>query len=301
MSQFASDPELDAVESGISLSSLMTKPLEDLIQSPGMPSLYWALADRPRPFIDLTPAYDGERFLLEKEVPQLLELDSAPWTREQARVFSNELQHKLFKLAGWADRSPFGSGLSDLDDWSQQVGLAALVAQVYPDAKRALIAQGRPASQVEAMPAMQVAALHTLQSYQQTRDDLFKWTNLSYAQAYKGLDRWAIAHRSQDHMKPLSRPFTMLIPSIASVQIAQLRVDRNLDAIQCIEAIRIYTAVHGKFPAGLDQITEAPVPLDSGTGKPFSYQLEREGAIVSASYPPGASAPASRNTRFVTR
>ena len=77
--------------------------------------------------------------------------------------------------------------------------------------------------------------------------------------------------------------------------------DRNLDAIQCIEAIRIYTAVHGKFPAGLDQITEAPVPLDSGTGKPFSYQLEGEGAIVSASYPPGASCPASRNTRFVTR
>ena len=42
----------------------------------------------------------------------------------------------------------------------------------------------------------------------------------------------------------------------------------------------------GSFPAGLDQITEAPVPLDSGTGKPFSYQVEGEGAILSASYPP---------------
>ena len=179
---------------GISLSSVMTKPLEDLIQSPGMPSLYWALAGRPRPFIDLTPAYDGERFLLEQEVPQLLDLDSALWSHEKARAFRNELQHKLFKLAGWADRSPFGSGSPDLDDWSQQLGLAALVAQVYPEAKRVLIAQGRPATQVKAMPVVQVAALYTFQSYQQTRDDLFKWTNLSYPQAYKGMDRWSQSH-----------------------------------------------------------------------------------------------------------
>ena len=83
----------------------------------------------------------------------------------------------------------------------------------------------------------------------------------------------------------------MLIPSVTSVQIAQLRRDRNLDAIQCIEAIRIYIAGHGKLPAGLDRIIEAPVPLDPASGKPFSYQVEGEGAILSASYPPGAGAP----------
>ena len=43
-------------------------------------------------------------------------------------------------------------------------------------------------------------------------------------------------------------------------------VDRRLDAIQCIEAIRIYGAAHGKLPAGLEDITEAPVPLDVGHG-----------------------------------
>jgi hypothetical protein len=269
----------------------MSKPLEDLIQSPGMPSLYWALAGRPRPFIDLTPAYEGERFLLERENPQLLELDSAPWSLERTRTFTNELQHKLQKLTGSAVRSPSGSGLPNLDEWSDKIGLAALVAQVYPEAKRALIAQGRPAAQVEATPAAQVAALYTFQSYQQSRDDLFKWTSLPYYQAYKGMDTWSISRRSQANIRPLSRLFTMLVPSVASVYIARLRIERNLDAIQCIEAIRIYAAAHGKLPPGLNDIAQAPAPLDPASGKPFDYQLEGDGAILSASYPPGASAP----------
>ena len=83
----------------------------------------------------------------------------------------------------------------------------------------------------------------------------------------------------------------MLIPSVASVYIAQLRIERNLDAIQCIEAIPIYAAGHGKLPPGLDDIAQAPAPLDPASGKPFDYQLEGDGAILSASYPPGASAP----------
>jgi hypothetical protein len=149
----------------------------------------------------------------------------------------------------------------------------------------------RPASQVEAMPVVQAAALHAFQSYQQSRDDLFKWTSLSYYQAYKGMDNWSIAHQSQANMTPLSRLFTMLIPSVASVHIAQLRVDRNLDAIHCIEAIRIYAAAHGKLPPRLDEIAEAPVPLDAATGKLFDYQVEGDVAVLSGSYPPGSRAP----------
>ena len=116
-------------------------------------------------------AAEGERFLLEREIPQLRELDAAPWSLEKARTFTEELRNKLFRLAGYAARSPSGSGSSGLQEWSNKLGLAALVAQAYPEAKRALIAQGRSAAQVEAMPAVQVAALHTFQLYQQLRDE----------------------------------------------------------------------------------------------------------------------------------
>src|SRR5262249_30405604 len=63
---------------GVALCELMARALEDLIQAPGMPSLYWALANRPRPFIDMTAAFEGERFDLEREVPQLRALGTVP-------------------------------------------------------------------------------------------------------------------------------------------------------------------------------------------------------------------------------
>ncbi|MFI5460075.1 MAG: hypothetical protein ACHRXM_32045 [Isosphaerales bacterium] len=273
---------------GVSLSELMAKVLEDLIQAPGTPSLYWALANRPRPFIDMTAAYEGERFDLEREVPQLRELDGVPWSVEKARMFTAELQEKLFKFAGLAARAPSASGSGGVQDWSYKLGLAALVAQAYPEAKRALIAQRRPAAQVEAMPAVQVAALHTFQSYQQLRDDVFKWTGLPYYQAYKAMDGSSTTRQSHANMNMLLKLFTMLLPAIRSVQVAQLRADRHLDAIECIEAIRLYAAAHGQFPRKLEEISEAPAPIDPATGHPFDYRVEGDRAILSAPSPPGA-------------
>ena len=50
--------------------------LEELIQAPGAPNLYWALANLPRPFLDLTSPMEGEKHLLEKEFPQLKTIDA---------------------------------------------------------------------------------------------------------------------------------------------------------------------------------------------------------------------------------
>jgi hypothetical protein len=279
---------------GVAMSRVMTKPLEDLIQAPGAPSLFWALADRPRPFIDLAEAMDGERFLLEREISSLRELDGAPWSLEKARTFSEELRTKLFRLAGYAARSTAGSDSASIEDWTSKLGLAALVAQVYPEAKAALVARGRSVAQVEAMPAVQVAALHTFQSYQELRDDVFKWTGVPYHQAHNRFDDVMTARKVQCETNPLLQLFRVLIPAVRSVQMAQLLIDRQLDAIQCIEAIRIYGAAHGKFPAALNDITEAPVPLDVATGQPFGYRALGDHAILSAPSPGGQDIPQYR-------
>ncbi len=65
---------------GISIDMVMTRCLENLIQAPSGPSLYWALADRPRPFIDMREPIEGERYLLEKELPELKR--ARPWAVE---------------------------------------------------------------------------------------------------------------------------------------------------------------------------------------------------------------------------
>jgi hypothetical protein len=268
---------------GVSLSQTMSKALEDLIQAPGAPNFFWALSHRPRPLTDFSGAFESERFLLEREVPSLGALDGPAWSVEKGRMFAAELQEKLFRLAEISD----GSGKSELRNWRNRLGMAGLVLQVYPEAKRALIAQGRPAEQVEAMPAVQVAALHTFQEYEQFRDEFFKWTSLPFYQGYKGMDLSLASFRMRTNQSLLFKLFTMLIPAVRSSGLALALSERRLDAIQCVEAIRLYAALHGKLPSHFDDIAEAPVPFDSATGKPFEFRLLGDGAILTAPYPPG--------------
>ena len=191
---------------GVSMSQVMCIPLEDLIQAPGAPSLYWALAHRNRPLIDFSASLEGERFLLEREIPSLRELDGPAWSVEKAREFSTELQRKLSRHADVAD----GSESSGLRSWTHRLGMAAVILQVYPEAKRGLIAQGRTVEQVEAMPAVQVASLYTFQQYEQFRDDVLKWTCLPYYQAYKGMDDALAGDRVRTSGNMLLKLFTVL-------------------------------------------------------------------------------------------
>jgi hypothetical protein len=263
----------------------MCKPLEDLIQAPGTPSLFWAISHRPRPLTDFSLGFESERFLLEREIPSLSQLAGPPWSVEKGRAFAAELQEKLFKLAEVAD----GAEKSELGNWSKNLGMAALIFQAYPEAKRALIAQGRSSEQVETMPAVQVATLHTFQQYEQFRDDFFKWTSVPLYQGYNHMDDALNSARSGSKQSMLFKLFTMLIPAVRASGVAQALSERRLDAIQCIEAIRLHAALHGGLPSRLDEISEAPVPLDSATGKPFEYRLEGNRATVSAPSPPGGA------------
>ncbi len=275
---------------GVAIDSTMVKCLEDLIQAPGMPSLVWALVDRPHPFIDLRHALEGERYLLEREIPELTELDRGIWSVDQAQRFAGELDRKLFPLI--AGESVPGTGAAvpiTMPAAARRLGIAALCAKVYPEAKRALIAQGRPEATVEAMPVIQVSALYCIQEYQKHRDDNFKWFNVPVWQSFNKVDMQGSTTPQQKMSNPLLALFEMLNPAFNAVRNAPVRLERSLDALQCVEAIRMHAASHGgKLPESLDAITDAPIPLDPGTGKPFSYKLEGESALLSAPVPPGA-------------
>lgn len=172
---------------------------------------------------------------------------------------------------------------------SRRLGIAAMAAKIYPEAKRALIARGRSTAEVEAMPVVQVAGLYCLQEFERVRDDSYKWLGVAYWQSYDRLDRSlrnAAGHRMDN---PLLTLFMMVTPALNSARLAGVRLERQLDALQCVEAIQLYAAAHGgKLPENLDVINEAPAPIDPATGKPFFYKLEGNLATLSAPVPPGA-------------
>ncbi len=288
---------------GVAIDSVMTQCLEDLIQAPGTPSLYWALADRPRPFIDLRYPLEGERDLLEKEIPGLLELEQGPWSLDKARKFSDELQGKLYALvSGESIPGSDGAVPDGMPGSIRLLGIAAMAAKIYPEARRALIAQGRPEAEVDAMPVVQVATLYCYREHQRLEDETYKWMNLPYWQSYQRLDRSDWNTVEQKLANPLLTMFQMVTPALNAARMAPVRLDRRLDALQCIEAIRIYAASHeGKLPASLEAIVDVPVPIDLMTGKPFEFKLDGDQATLSAPVAPGAPNHPSFAIRYVLK
>jgi len=263
----------------------MAKALEQLVQAPGCPNLYWALAALPRPFIDLTAASEGERYLLEREFTRLRGIDEAVWSLEQARAFGDELEQKGGLLLGrW--RMPKSTlTRPTLDDLAEHLVVAGVVARAYPDAKRALVASGMPPDRVEAMPAVQVVAIHSYRIFEEKRDDVFKWANLPYLQGHHGMME---AEKKAFAGAPVGFPFVAILPAIQTVFVVPVRIDRRFAAIRTIEAVRQYAASHdGSPPPTLEALTETPAPLDPVTGKPFAYAVNDAAVSLTAPPPPG--------------
>jgi hypothetical protein len=271
---------------GVAIDSVMLKCLEDLIQAPGTPSLFWALADRPRPFLDMRYPMEGERVMLERELPGLANLDRGVWSVDEAKRFTDDVERKL--LPYFVNESYPGFSPLTFVATSRRLGFAVIATKIYPEARRALIARGRPEAEVDAMPVVQVAALYSIQEYRRLSDDAYKWLNLPYWQSHGRADR-VFSHSQREKMaNPLLTMFQMLAPALEAARLAGHRLERQFDAIQCVEAVRLYAAAHeGKLPASLDDLTDAPVPIDVLTGKPFGYKVEGDTATLIAPVPPG--------------
>jgi hypothetical protein len=262
---------------GAAITQVMLKQLEELIQAPNSPNLYWALSELPVPYINLRNSMQAEKIVLHATVPLLRDINKAPWTaQQQAAIFD-----QLFNERRWSGDSSDSRSAGDFG--STALGLM----KFYPEAKRALIAQGRKPDEIEAMPVVQVVLIRSLQQYEDLRDDLFKWVPLPYWQARPGIEE-ALTRiaKARDNIECV--PLILILPAIGKLSAATASLDRRIAALRCVEAIRLYAAAHdGKLPASLADIKEVPVPDDPMTGKPFDYKPEGDKVILSGAAPPG--------------
>jgi hypothetical protein len=69
------------------------------------------------------------------------------------------------------------------------------------------------------------------------------------------------------------------------------RLDNNLNALQCAEAIRHHAALHnGQLPNELSDISELKVPIDVTSNKAFDYRRTDTGALLQSAMPEGGDA-----------
>jgi hypothetical protein len=146
-----------------------------------------------------------------------------------------------------------------------------------------------PKDAVEAMPAAQVIIVHTVRSYEDLRDDTFKWFFVPYPD---GIEEMRAAQAEVFPVEPDiggAGPLAKaLLPAVLAIRTATVRVDREVAILRLVEALRIYGASHeGRLPTTLRDVTEVPIPSDPMTGAPFEYQLKGDKAVVQVSPLPG--------------
>ena len=263
---------------GLAIANMMNDQLLTLCQQPGAPNLYWSIAELPSPWIDKRQSIGAEYDGLYLQWPELQAVRHAQYAPEQW----NRLLRKIASELIYFDYETATAKLSDKERATKIEKMIAAALAGVPKAKAELLAAGYTQKEVDAMCPAQIVMLYSLDTYDRIRDDVFKWWNLSYAQASDGLER---AHRdvsasTKREILPLAYS---LLPGGSAAKLAFARTDRQFAAIRCIEALRLYAATHnGELPATLDEIKEVPIPLNPMTGKPFPYHLEGKKAVLDA-------------------
>lgn len=240
------------------IRAIMFKDVRELIQRPGAPNLYWALANMNR-------SPNLWRRIVESEREGMFY--TFPALKHPQTMTASEATHVLLEFGKYIA----GSGLAQRETDSGPKLFLRLIG-AYPKAKEWMIAQGTPADQVNAMPANAVVLTWWLDQFRHQSDDIEKWTGLPPWQALPGLRRTQdqiVADR--DHLTPLQAMLPNYTHGFANIA----RGERERAVLQLAEAIRAYADAHGgAAPPTLDALSPAtPAPTDPMTGRPFDYAV----------------------------
>jgi hypothetical protein len=261
---------------GFALAREFAAAVADFMERPDAPNLYWALTALPRPLIDLRRPLEWEYKMVELQIPELADLDRER-TPEQWDGLLRRVRTELRRL----DEGP-ADGKARHQDWFPKDCAPEDPAAKSPDLREArqflARSRGLPAKKIMAMPPAQVLLLFIEATYHEDRDDQYRASYLPYPQARPLLE--AAQQRLRD--APISEghvPGRLLLSAVDKIMRSQAELERNLAALRIIEALRMYAAAHdGRLPDKLDDVTEAPLPDDPGTGRPFTYR--RDGDTV---------------------
>jgi hypothetical protein len=263
---------------GMAVASVAIGPVDELIQQPGAPNVFWALADLPQPFVDLRKGAQGDRAMMMKTF-RLID-ERAPMSEAQIEKAVDSI-HELFQA--WNLKK----------DVRQVLNTRAKDAGHVRAARRRLREVLGAGDTIEKLPALQVVLLDEKREYEERRDAELRAIALPFWQARPFL---RAGTRPQGEREDAL--FAELSPLCAKVKMAQARLDQRIGLLRCVEALRMYAAAHeGRLPIKLADV-DLPLPVDAVTGEPFVYELKGTTAIVRGTPPRGMEKALGYNVRY---
>jgi hypothetical protein len=263
----------------IAISFVTIGPLEEMLEQPGCPNLYWALTNLPTPLISLRNGLEGERVLIRAEFRELD--DREPMSQDQIAKLIFHIDN-LRQQAGKFNKKTDGARA-----W---IDARNKTEEVVRAARLRLVESGIAEERVNRFPIDQVILLDGFREYEVRRDEEMKLLNLPIWQVEEMFGKSKSA-------KELTLFGTLLLNS-QRVFRAQGRLEQRIALLRHVEALRLYAAEHeGKLPEKLSDI-EVPLPVDPFTGKPFHYKLEKETAHLRGSSPRGQEKVPAYNVHY---
>jgi hypothetical protein len=277
----ASEPLLINGLVGVAIASIMNQEIENWIGSAESPNLYWSLAAVPKPLVDLRPALEQEVRFPEIMFPFLKDAETSQRSPDEwQRVLSDavlQISNNFEQPISQRQQNPLARIQSGL-------AVTALIMRAYPVAKEELKKSGFAAEKLEKMPVSQVVTIHMQRHVRELGDEFSKGAYLPTRQReefYGALEKRMVKDRM---LGPNSREViplaSLLMPAVGAALSAQTRLERDLAALQTLEAIRIHLAETGALPEKLGDIKGVPVPLNPVTNEPFEYRLANGKAIL---------------------
>lgn len=266
---------------GMAGSNMLDQVVLDLAQTPGAPSLYWALSFQPRPFIDPRPGVEAEMASLFLSFPELTSVREKPTAKIDDAAAVQRLFDKLFELVAMTEATNINDApLAELTKAAGRFGIVVYAMARKPEMQTYLQTCGWSKQRVEELSDAALLLAFTRVKYEELRDLTFRGLSLPYWQAAREVEaadrRLQAAKQNREEILPLA---ALLLPAANSVAQVYARSERRLDVLRIVEGLRLYVAKHdGKLPKSLEEVTEVPLPpLDLITGKAFEYSLADDG------------------------
>jgi hypothetical protein len=266
---------------GICVAEMAVASLEEMIQQPGCPNLYWAFSDLPSPLVELRKGMQGERSLVATDLGSIV--GDAIMTEEQ-------LEKVVSRLSGLIGFAREQSGQPPRN-------LRAELARRVKDSDRLVAARGRLTEEgsggnlIRQFSPTQIIILDEKRDYDIRRDEGMKLLGMAPWQ----IDALTVNEKARNRGDGL---FTDFLPNVVSAHRAQGRLEQRLAMLRHVEGLRLYAAGHdGKLPEKLADLT-FPLPVDPFSGKSFVYEANGTVAKLRGCPPRGEEKNAACNVAY---
>lgn len=262
---------------GVAIAETMFQTIEEMIQIPDCPSLYWALANLPVDYLfELDKAIEYESALW-NHVGAIAELDKIPDEiigEERASYRLRQISQAYAKASEQPRQSPGQA-------WMRKL-MSGFQVTATLDSSRQLLSESPDwKDRLDQLSDAEIVLRASELELSRIRDRWIAWSLLppEYWDDYQ--DQRAAATR------PPTEPITIggrllrqMLPAVQNVLAVGVRAKQKHHRLMTLEALRIHASESGELPATLRKLAPVPAWIDPISGNAFSYLRKSPGEAI---------------------